>query len=106
MHLKGNREQNEMRRKIQDRIFHLIYASHFLKFRPISSTELSYTPVEDDRPGSAHCGHCSHCSHALSQHSHAPLAPPPLHCCPATRRAFTVNMNLAQEVKLILRELR
>lgn len=67
--------------------------------RPISSTELSFTPVEDDRPGSAHCGHNCHCGHA-------PLAPPPLHCCPATRRAFSVNMNLAQEVKLILRELR
>ena len=74
-----------------------VSATFFL--RPISSTELSYTPVEDDRPGSTHCGHSCHCGHA-------PLAPPPLHCCPATRRAFSVNMNLAQEVKLILRELR
>ena len=64
--------------------------------RPISSTEMSYTPgpVEDDLS----CCHCGH--HGLA------LAPPPLHCCPVTRRAFSLNMNLAQEVKLILRELR
>jgi len=70
-------------------------------FRPISGAELSYTPVDEDHGCHTHYNYGSHSS---ISHNHAPIIPH--HCCPAARRAFTANMNLAQEVKLILREIR
>ena len=70
-------------------------------FRPISNGELTYTPVDEDR--SCHT-HCNYGSHSSISHNHVPLISH--HCCPAARRAFTASMNLAQEVKLILKEIR
>ena len=50
-----------------------------------------YPPPEEEIPS-----HCTH-SHSACSYSH--------HCCCA-RRSFTASINLAQEVKLILKEIR
>ena len=64
--------------------------------RPLTAGEVGLSLYPGPGCEEEMSSHCSH-SHSACSYSH--------HCCCA-RRSFTVSVSLAQEVKLILREIR